>query len=322
MRYEKYTIKSNVSAEDIISAELSGLGIEGVEISDSNLPEEDGVPVYIDDMPDNPLKNGEALISFYLDADMDNTELVNSVKDMLRELSDTFDIGPAELVSETTEDKDWLNSWKDYFHQFTLDFEDGSSALFIPSWEKSETDTSGYDLVINTDPGTAFGTGAHETTALCIKALHKYIKKDDVLADIGTGSGILAVAALKFGASKAYCTDIDPNADAAVVQNMENNQIDNDSLVFIRKNILTDVELTASLTGKADIMTANILPDVLIPLFPIARKILKKDSIFIVSGVIDTKAGLIRQELENNDFRLLEETSMGEWFAFVAKNAG
>lgn len=319
MKYIKYTISTIVSAEDIICAELSGLGIEGIEISDSNLPEDDGVPVFIDDLPENSIKNGEAYLSFYLDADNDNEKLIDSVKAMLLRLKGLMDIGNVTLTSGTTEDKDWLNNWKEYFHKFSMDFEDGTKALFIPSWEKADADISDYNYVINIDPGTAFGTGAHETTALCIKLLHKYLAGGDFLADIGTGSGILSILALKFGASKAVGTDIDPNAETAVIKNMADNGISRDEFEFINGNILTETNLQSKLNGRADIMTANILPDVLVLLFPLAGKILKKPGILIVSGIIDSKAEYIKQELQKNNFLLLEEAVQGEWSAFAAR---
>ena len=319
MKYIKYTISTTVSAEDILSAELAELGIDGVEISDSNLPEDDGVPVFIDDLPDNPINKGEAFLSFYLDAEQDNSSTVAAVENMLARLKATMDIGEGRLTSDTTEDKDWLNNWKEYFHQFTLDFEDGSRALFIPSWEKSGTDTSAYDYVINIDPGTAFGTGAHETTALCIRFLHKYVQKGDIITDIGTGSGILSILSLKFGAARATGIDIDPNAEAAVRKNIEDNGISPECFEYINGNVLTDSALRDQLEGNANMLCANILPDVLVPLFPYAGKMLKKDGIIIVSGVIDTKAGLIKQELEKNNFILMEEAAQGEWTAFAAR---
>ncbi|MBQ9504114.1 MAG: 50S ribosomal protein L11 methyltransferase [Lachnospiraceae bacterium] len=319
MKYNKYTISTIISAEDILSAELAALGIEGVEISDSNLPEDDGVPVFIDDLPDNPLSDGEAYLSFYLDADSDNSAVIAAVKDLLSELKRSMDIGAGTLTSDTTEDKDWLNNWKEYFHQFVLDFEDGKRALFIPSWEKRDTDTSGYDYVINIDPGTAFGTGAHETTSMCIKLLHKYVRAGDVITDIGTGSGILSILALKFGAARAAGTDIDPNAEAAVYKNLEDNDIAPGLFEYITGDILSDPGLRAHLEKKADVLCANILPAVLVPLFPHAQGLLKNGGIMIVSGVIDTKAGLIRQELSGNNFKIVEETAQGEWMAFAAR---
>ena len=319
MKYIKYTLTTITDAEDIISAELAGLGIDGVEINDSSMPGDDGVPVFIDDLPENPLKGDKAYLSFYLDADADNTDTIKAVKEMLSELKSTMDIGEGTLVSDTTEDKDWLNNWKEYFHQFVLELAGGKRALFIPSWERNDTDTSGYDYVINIDPGTAFGTGAHETTALCINFLSKYLRREDVLIDIGTGSGILSIVSLKFGAKKATGIDIDPNAEAAVYKNMEDNDVSPETFKYICGNILSDPAIRQELAGEADIITANILPDVLIPLFPIVPDLLKDEGIFIVSGVIDSKSEYIRQELLKNNFSLLEEAVRGEWTAFAAQ---
>ena len=319
MKYTKYTIKTTVEAEDIIAAELASLGIDGVEIYDSRLPEEDGVPVFIDDMPENRLKDGEAELSFYLDANEDNTLTIKEVQDMLSSLEATLNTGDLSLACKDTKDEDWINNWKEFFHQFTIEFEDGEKSLFIPSWEKQETDASEYSMTINIDPGTAFGTGAHETTSLCIKALHKYVKKGMFLVDIGTGSGILPIVAIKSGASGAIGTDIDPNAEAAIIKNIEDNDILPDSFEYVMGNVLDDIALQQRLMHRADIMTANILPDVLVPLFPLAKSILKDKGIFIISGIIDEKAAYIKQELLNNDFVIIEEASQGEWVSFVAQ---
>ncbi|MCR5626112.1 MAG: 50S ribosomal protein L11 methyltransferase [Lachnospiraceae bacterium] len=318
MKYEKYTIKTTFEAEELIAAELAELGIDGVMISDSLTPEEDCVPVYIDDMPENTVEEGRSHISFFLEEGEDHTELIEKVRSMIADVGVYVDTTDTTIEKELTEDADWLNNWKNYFHQFEIDFEDGETALFIPSWEESEKPDDDYDFVINIDPGTAFGTGAHETTRLCIKEIKKYLRPSDLVLDIGTGSGILSIMALKFGARHAKSIDIDPNCTPAVEKNMEDNDISKEELSLLIDNVLENHALQEELKDSADMVIANILPDVLEPLTPLVPSFLKKDGIYIVSGIIDEKADFVRDILEKNGFKILEKNTDGEWVSYVS----
>lgn len=319
MQYNKYTIKTITEAEDIISASLAELGIEGIEIDDKvPLTEEELAGMFVDIMPKGEPDDGIAYVSFYLDAAEDNTQMLSAVEEELKSLSEFMDIGEATISSSTTKDEDFLNSWKQYFHQFYID-----DILFIPSWETSEQlDNESADdeqIVIHIDPGTAFGTGSHETTRLCIRALRKYIRDDMSLLDVGTGSGILALMAYKFGAGFCIGTDLDPCAVPAVADNMEKNGLSDKNFELIIGNIIDDKEVQDKVGyNKYDIVCANILAEVLLPLIPVVKNHIKAGGTIILSGIIDGKEELIVNALTENGFEVVEVGTDGEWHSVVA----
>lgn len=318
MQYNKYTIKTITEAEDIISASLAELGIEGIEIEDKiPLTEEELKGMFVDIMPAGAPDDGIAYVSFYLDAAVDNTETLENVREELKSLSEFMDIGDGTITSSTTKDEDFLNSWKQYFHQFYID-----DILFIPSWETVEEQDAKDDdnqIVIHIDPGTAFGTGSHETTRLCIRALRRYIRDDMSVLDVGTGSGILALMAYKFGAGFCIGTDLDPCAVPAVADNMEKNGLKYKNYELIIGNIIDDSEVQDKVGyEKYDIVCANILAEVLIPLIPVVKKTLKPGGIIILSGIIEGKEEIVAETLADNGYEVVEINSDGEWRSVVA----
>ena len=316
MQYNKYTIKTITDAEDIISASLAEIGIEGIEIDDKiPLTEEELAGMFVDIMPQGAPDDGIAYVSFYLDAAEDNTEMLKAVEEELKLLSEFMDIGEGTITSSTTKDEDFLNSWKKYFHQFYID-----DILFIPSWETPEDlDVDEDQIVIHIDPGTAFGTGSHETTRLCIKALRQYVKDGVSVLDVGTGSGILALMAYKFGASYCIGTDLDPCAVPAVADNMEKNGLKDKNFELIIGNIIDDKEVQDKVGyGKYDIVCANILAEVLVPLIPVVKQHIKAGGILILSGIIEGKEDLICDTLNANGYEVVEVNADGEWRSVVA----
>ena len=218
MKYNRYTIETTTVAEDVIISALDDLGVEGAQIEDKiPLSEDELAGMFVDIMPSVGEDDGRAYVSFYLDASRDNTALLNDVRAELEDMKSYLNVGSCDITVTETEDVDYLNNWKKYFHQFYID-----DILFIPSWEKAETPDNAA-LTIHIDPGTAFGTGMHETTQLCIRALRKYVKKGCRMLDVGTGSGILAILAYKFGATDITGTDLDICAKDAVADNMASN---------------------------------------------------------------------------------------------------
>jgi len=329
MQYNKYTIKTLTDAEDIISATLSELGIEGVEIEDKiPLTEEELAGMFVDIMPQGAPDDGIAYVSFYLDAAEDNSVMLASVEDELKSLSEFMDIGEGTITTSTTKDEDFLNSWKQYFHQFYID-----DILFVPSWENpgegkidnlggnnsdktetSEESDTDEKIVINIDPGTAFGTGSHETTRMCIRALRKYVREGVSVLDVGTGSGILALMAYKFGAEYCNGTDLDPCAVPAVADNMEKNGLKDRNYELIIGNIIDDKEVQDRVGyGKYDIVCANILAEVLVPLIPVVKKSIKAGGVIILSGIIEGKENLIANTLQDNGYEVVEIKEDGEW---------
>ena len=320
MQYNKYTIKTITEAEDIISASLAELGIEGIEIEDKiPLTEEELASMFVDIMPKGDDDDGIAYVSFYLDASEDNSEMLQSVEEELKSLSEFMDIGEATITSSTTKDEDFLNSWKQYFHQFYID-----DILFIPSWEtpeeiKESSEDDEEQIVIHIDPGTAFGTGSHETTRLCIRALRRYVAEGMNVLDVGTGSGILALMAYKFGASYCIGTDLDPCAVPAVADNMEKNGLKDKNYELIIGNIIDDKEVQDKVGyEKYDIVCANILAEVLIPLIPVVKKSLKPGGILILSGIIEGKEIIVADTLIANGYEVVELNEDGEWRGIVA----
>lgn len=322
MQYNKYTIKTLTEAEDIISATLAELGIEGIEIDDKiPLTEEELKGMFVDIMPEGAPDDGIAYVSFYLDAEKDNSEIIANVKEELESLSEFMDIGDATITSSTTKDEDFLNSWKQYFHQFYID-----DILFIPSWEEENEEmiknNEGDGIVIHIDPGTAFGTGSHETTRLCIRALRKYINEGARVLDVGTGSGILSIMAYKFGAGYCIGTDLDKCAIPAVSDNLAKNGLDDKDFELIIGNIIDDKNVQDKVGyGKYDIVVANILAEVLIPLIPVVKKCLVPGGIIILSGIIEGKEEIVAKTLSDNGYEVVEINEDGEWreVAAVAK---
>lgn len=317
LKWNKFTIKTKAEAEDLISSTLMELGIEGIEIEDHvPLTEQDKKQMFVDILPEVDSDDPTAFISFYIDADeeIDLDKLLEDVKRELDELRTFTDIGECTITQSQTEDKDWINNWKQYFKQFTVD-----DILIKPSWEEVKQEDR-EKLMIQIDPGTAFGTGMHETTQLCIKQLKKYITSDTELLDVGSGSGILSIVSVKLGAKSAFGLDIDPNAISAAKENAEVNNVGIEQFDIISGNLLEDEELQVKVGyEKYDIVVANILAGVLVPLSPIAYKHLKKGGYYITSGIIDTKESEVVEAVKKSGFDLVEVTCQGEWVSVTAR---
>ena len=265
MKWNQFRLKTTTEAEDIVSSMLADLGIEGVQIEDKiPLTQSDKEQMFVDILPDIPEDDGCAYLTFYLDEDVDKQELLLKVRQELEEMRSYLNVGECTIEESQTEDVDWVNNWKQYFHQFYID-----DILVIPSWENVEAKDSDK-MVIHIDPGTAFGTGMHETTQLCIRQLKKYVTEDTEILDVGCGSGILGMLALKFGAKHSVGTDLDPCAIDATYENMDNNGISRDQYEVMIGNIIDDKAVQDKVGyEKYDIVAANILADVLVPLTPV-----------------------------------------------------
>lgn len=315
MKWDKYTIQTTTAAEDFISMMLDEIGIEGIEIED-NIPltAEEQSGMFIDFPPELPPDDGSSRVSFYLDADEDHTELLKQVKTGLEDLRKMVDVGEGTITSDQTEDLDWINNWKQYFKSFYLD-----DILIKPTWEPLK-DEDKDKFLIEIDPGISFGTGKHETTQLCIHQLRKYMKKGDMVLDVGCGSGILSIAALKLGAGHVVGTDIDENCMTSTYENMEVNHLERSLGEFYVGNLIDDTKLQETVgTKKYDIVVANILADVIIPMAPVIPARLKKDGIFITSGIIDFKENEVKEAIEQAGFEVLEINHQGEWVNITAR---
>ena len=315
MKWNRFTLKTKTEAEDIVICTLAEVGIEGVEIQDKQpLTDEDKAQMFVDIMPEGPADDGIAYLNFYLEEDADTEAILKDVKAALEDLRSFVDIGEATIAESQTEDKDWINNWKQYFHQFYID-----DILVIPSWENVEAKDSDK-MVIHIDPGTAFGTGMHETTQLCIRQLKKYVTEDTEILDVGCGSGILGMLALKFGAKHSVGTDLDPCAIDATYENMDNNGISRDQYEVMIGNIIDDKEVQDKVGyEKYDIVAANILADVLVPLTPVIIHQLKKGGIYITSGIIEDKEEVVVEAVKKAGLEVLEVNHQGEWVSVTAR---
>ena len=315
MKWNKFTLKTRSEVEDIVISTLADVGIEGVEIQDKQpLTESDKQQMFVDIMPDIPDDDGIAYLNFYLDVDEDKEKVLADVRAALAEMQEFLDLGECTITESETEDKDWINNWKQYFKQFYVD-----DILIIPSWEEVKPEDRDK-MIIHIDPGTAFGTGMHETTQLCIRQLKKYVTKDTELLDVGTGSGILSIIALKLGARHAVGTDLDPCAVPAVQDNKEANQIVDDTFDMMIGNIIDDKEVQDKVGyEKYDIVTANILADVLVPLTPVIVHQMKPGAVYITSGILDVKEEVVKEAVVAAGLEVVEVTHQGEWVSVTAR---
>lgn len=315
MKWNCFTIKTKTEAEDIVISALADVGVEGVEIRDHQpLTEEDKAQMFVDIMPEGPEDDGTAYLSFYLEEDADKEEILKNVRNALEELRSFMDIGEGSIEESSTEDKDWINNWKEYFHQFYVD-----DILIVPSWEEVKAEDKDK-MILHIDPGTAFGTGMHETTQLVIRQLKKYVKEGDQILDVGTGSGILGIVALKLGAAHVTGTDLDPCAVPAVEENKEANEIADESFDMMIGNIIDDKAVQDQVGyEKYDIVTANILADVLVPLTPVIVHQMKKGAYYITSGILDVKESVVTDAVKAAGLQLVEVTRQGEWVSVTAR---
>lgn len=336
MKWMKFKIKTITEAEDIIISALYDIGLEGAQIEDKvPLTAWEKEQMFVDILPQGPQDDGIAYLSFFVEEAQEKEgsgerqklvlnaervtqeELGERIQTELEELRAFMEIGEGSVTVEETEDIDWINNWKQYFHQFTID-----DVLVIPSWEEAAAQDQGK-MILHIDPGTAFGTGMHDTTQLCIRALRRFVTPRTQLLDVGTGSGILAILALMFGARGAIGTDLDPCALEAVRQNKQANNIPGDAFRLLIGNIITQKEIQDEVGYECyDIVAANILAPVLVELTPVIVHHLKKGGIYITSGIIDNKEQTVVEAVEAAGLSVLEINRQGEWVSVVARKDG
>ena len=315
MKWNKFRIKTTTEAEDIVCSSLMDLGVQGVEVEDKiPLTQREKEQMFVDILPEIDVDDGVAYISFYLEEDEDKEKMLQAVREELKEIGTYVNVGSMEIEESQTEDVDWVNNWKQYFHQFTID-----DVLIIPSWEDVQPEDEDK-MIIHIDPGTAFGTGMHETTQLCIRQIKKYVTEDTEILDVGCGSGILGMLALKFGAKHSTGTDLDPCAIDATYENMDVNGISRDQYRVMIGNIIDDKEVQDQVGyDRYDIVAANILADVLVPLTPVILNHLKTGGIYITSGIIEEKEETVVEAVKAAGLEVLEVNHQGEWVSVTAR---
>lgn len=315
MKWNRFRLKTTTEAEDIVSSMLMDLGIQGVEIEDRiPLTQSDKEQMFVDILPEIEADDGTAYLSFYLEEDEDKEKVLADVRKELEEMSAYVNVGECSIEESQTEDVDWVNNWKQYFHQFYVD-----DILIIPSWEDVRPEDEDK-MIIHIDPGTAFGTGMHETTQLCIRQIRRYVTDQTRILDVGCGSGILGMLALKFGAAYSVGTDLDPCAIDATHENMEVNGISREKYEVMIGNIIDDKEIRDRVGyGCYDIVAANILADVLTQLTPVIVNQLKSGGIYITSGIIDDKEQTVVEAVKAAGLEVLDVTYQGEWVCVTAR---
>lgn len=317
MKWTRIRVKTVTDAEDIIISDLYEIGLMGAQIEDKiPLSAWEKEQMFVDIPPQPQEDDGIAYLSFFIEegTDIDIPAMIEQVKEELANIREYCEIGEGSITVDETEDLDWINNWKKYFHQFYID-----DLLVIPSWEQVKEEDKDK-LILHIDPGTAFGTGMHETTQLCIRQLRKYITPSTRLLDVGTGSGILAILALMFGAESCVGTDLDPCAVEAVRENMETNHVDKNKFTMMIGNIITDRKVQADVGYECyDIVVANILADVLVPLTPVIVNQMKKDAVYITSGIINDKEDTVKQAITKAGLAVIETTYQGEWVSITAR---
>lgn len=315
MKWNKFRLKTTTEAEDIVSSMLMDLGIQGIEIEDKiPMSAAEKEQMFVDILPEIDVDDGVAYISFYLEMEDDKDAVLADVRAELEEMRAYVDVGSGEIEESQTEDLDWVNNWKKYFHQFYVD-----DILIIPSWEEVKPEDEGK-MIVHIDPGTAFGTGMHETTQLCIRQIRKYVTPETTILDVGCGSGILGMLALMLGAKYSVGTDLDPCAIDATYENMEVNGVSGDRYEVMIGNIIDDKAVQDHVGyEKYDIVVANILADVLVPLTPVIVKQMKKGAVYITSGIIDDKEETVVNAVKAAGLEVLEIHHQGEWVSVTAR---
>ena len=315
MKWKKYTIETTTAAEDFMSSMLMELGIEGIEIED-NIPltKEDQADMFIDFLPELPPDEGISHVSFYIEDDgSGQSDMLRKVKLGLEDLRDTVDVGSGVISSSETEDLDWINNWKKYFSSFTI-----GDILIKPTWEEVKPEDADK-FMIEIDPGISFGTGKHETTQLCIRQIRKYLKEGERVLDVGCGSGILSIAALKLGAGSVVGTDVDGDCITSTHENMTVNHLAENSGEFYVGNLIDDKAFQEKIGTGYDLVVANILADIIIPMAPALYQCAKEQGVLITSGIIDFKENEVKEALEQAGFEILEVNHQGEWVNVTAR---
>ena len=314
MEWKRFTIHTTEEAEEPVTALLAELGIEAVEVTDKRpFSAEESGGLYGDVVPEMPEDDHLAELSFYMEEDADCDSLLKELRSRLEALRNTMDIGNGRIEESVTREEDWINNWKDYFHSFRVD-----DILIRPSWESDKTEAGDASMVLEIDPGTAFGTGAHESTQLAIRALRKYLKSGDSFLDIGTGSGILGIIALKSGASEVFGTDLDPNTLPAIEENLEANGLSDSNFVRVLGNIADD-QAVREAAGFAhyDVVAANIIAEILSDITPQVPAHLKEGGYYITSGILEGHEDIVISAAEKAGLRVTEINRLGEWMSIV-----
>lgn len=308
MKWTACKIDIHREAIEAVTYMLTEQGIQGFEVMDGTLSTMDMEEMFTDYVEEGILQEDqEAYVRFYVSEEEDVQEILQILAKKLNDLRQFVQVGSGNIETETVDDEDWYDNWKQHYKPFRI----ADHVVIKPTWEVCETITD-EDIVVEIDPGMAFGSGTHETTSMCIALIHNYVKPNDVLLDVGCGSGILGITAAKLGAQNVVCIDLDKNAVKAAKDNVIQNHVDA-TVKVLHGNLLEMSDI------KAHIIVANIMADVIIFLSQSVGNHLLPGGLFIASGIILDKIDEVIEALETNGFNILEVERMGEWSAIVAK---
>ena len=324
MKWRKYTVATTEEAEEAVVGALYMLGIDSVEIEDkAPVSPEANRGLFGEVLPDLPEDDHLARISFFAEMKDDALPeeeqlLLDQVRGAIAEMRSYIDIGEGTVTTSETEDKDWINKWKEHFHSFYVD-----DIRIVPTWEEIPDGGEGAAMTLRIDPGTAFGTGKHESTQIAIRELRECVSEGDAVLDIGTGSGILGIIALKSGASYVYGTDIDEVAFPALTDNLANNGIAPETFDTALCNVITDEdarkEVMRHAPGGYKVVAANIIAEILADLTPFVPDFLAPGGYFITSGILREKEMLVRSAMEKAGLTVLKTTYQGDWCGVMAQ---
>lgn len=315
MNYYEVAIYTSSEGIDAVSALLTMLGHETFMIEDASVVEEllQKENSYDWDYVDDSViaqKDAESRIVLYLEPEDDTGAVITAIREsvkLLKQQDEAGRFGRLEVESSYESDEEWKDKWKEYFKPSRMT----DHIVIKPTWEEYEAKEG--DMIIEIDPGMAFGTGTHATTRMCVKHLENYIESpEDRVLDLGCGSGILSIAAALLGSEHVYGVDIDPNAVAASAENVEKNGLSH--IVSIAYG-----DVTEGLGQKADIIAANLMADLIIALTPDIAKHLEGKKIFISSGILEEKLEEVSEAICDNGFEILDVLHEEEWCAIAAR---
>lgn len=307
MLWTEIEIKAAAETEEILTGILYGLGATGLSIEDPRDIDRLERTEYDWDFVEDGVVNNDIegiIIKVYFEEDEDVIKKIDEIKREIEE-NPLLDISKHSVSTATVDENDWAENWKDHFSSMRV----GENIVIKPSWEKPELKEN--DIVIELDPGMAFGTGTHETTFMCAEALEKYQKQDDIVYDIGCGSGILSIVSAKLGAKSVLGVDLDPLAVKVSKENIVSNEVDD--IVEIKEGDLLEV-----VSGKANIIVSNIIAEIIATMVPDLKPYLEDDGIFITSGIIQEKVNLVKNSLVENGFNIVEVKNKNDWACIIA----
>lgn len=316
MEWTEVNIYTTTEGIELVCSKLTDIGVKGFAIRDAEdfkefLENKNGQWDYIDkDLLG--LTDCETCITVYIPSNDQGAEMLTAIKSMLSEMraNDTEKLyGRLEAELTSIREEDWANNWKQYFKPFKV----GEKLVIKPSWE--DYDNADNRVILEIDPASSFGTGKHHTTRLCLELLEKNLNKGDNLLDMGCGSGILSIGAMLLGAGSSVGVDIEENAAATALENAEKNHISPDVYKTYYGNILSDEKLASEIDRKYDIITANIVADVIIEMKDYFVRYLKKGGILIISGIIEERMDEVIAAVESAGFSNPEPYVKEGWAA-------